>query len=342
MPGTNRQCISSEKSLFNRSRLAYSKKSKNDPKAMPKTRMTIDKLIVNRCPSKRQTLESSPSTSQNMRPKSLLTKDLLESVSKSEREICPEKIQLNLQANQHYLSDSLALKRCMESLSDLQSIGSLNCFDSPKTMKVISHKHSIGIKPIVEDKNDSSGCSQSHLPGHKTNDNKILRGDIKKKPTTSQMTICSGISRNKEERRVSEIKPMSSPSRKSRSKRILTKDLLERIEKTEFTTTSARNNRSSGPSERDNFLLGEKTPVFGLDELICSRRSETDSENSFRDAACMVKIVRRTPKKGTDPYDLKNESNLMTPARTSLDIPAITISRHISRMASAGDWNSPG
>jgi hypothetical protein len=103
------------------------------------------------------------------------------------------------------------------------------------------------------------------LPEYKSNITKTLRGVIKKKSMTSQMTVCSGISRNKEERRVSEIKPRST-SRKSKGRGILTKDLLECIEKTEFTTKAARKNLSPGPSERHKLPLRDKTPVFALNE----------------------------------------------------------------------------
>jgi hypothetical protein len=157
------------------------------------------------------------------------------------------------------------------------------------TITVLPHKQLINIKPIVEDVNDSSVCSQNDLPVHKYNDNESPTR-IRSNTMISTMTVCSGISRNKEKCKVSEFNRVSGISRKSGGGRILTKDLLECIEKTEITTTAARNNLGSGPSERNEAPLKLVTPIIGFKELICSRWPITNSNMSKRDAACLVKI----------------------------------------------------
>jgi hypothetical protein len=218
-----------------------------------------------------------------------VTRNLLETVLKSEGEIDPPLIKINSIKIPHSSNDSLALKRCMESLSNLQSYGGKLSPDSPMTMKVLPHKQLIDIKPIVEDENDSSVASQNHLPVHKSN-NIGSSGRIRINSMKSTMTICSGISRNKEKDKVSKFKHGSTNSCKSTGGRILTKDLLESIEKTEIITTVARNSLGSGGSKRNEAPLKPVTPIIGLKESICSRRSIINSDMSKRDAAILVKI----------------------------------------------------
>jgi hypothetical protein len=224
-----------------------------------------------------------------VRATSPLTIDLLETVPKSEGEIDPPMIKISSIRIPHSSNDSLALKRCMESLSDLQSYGGKTSSDSPMTMNVLPHKQLIDIKPIVEDENVSSVTSQNHLPVHKSNDNGSPRR-VRINSMTSTMTICSGISRNKEKGKVSKFKHRSNISCKSTGGRILTKDLLEGIEKTEITFTVARNSLGSGGYKRNEAPLKPVTAIIGFKESICSRRSIINSDMSKRDAASLVKI----------------------------------------------------
>lgn len=60
----------------------------------------------------------------------------------------------------------------------------------------------------------------------------------------------------------------------------MTKDLLETIQKTEFTTTAAREDHESRPPpEGDELPLRVMTPVFKLAELVCSWRSKKKSDS---------------------------------------------------------------
>jgi hypothetical protein len=218
-----------------------------------------------------------------------VTRDLLETVLKSGGEIDPPMIKINSIRIPHSSNDSLALKRCTESPSDLQPYSGKTSPDSPMTMKLLPHKQLIDIKPTVEYENVSGVTSQNQLPVHKSNDIGSPRR-VRINSMTSTMTICSGISRNKEKAKVSKFKHGSTNSCKSTGGRILTKDLLECIEKTEIITTVARNSLGSGGSKRNEAPLKPVTHFIGLKESICSRRSITNSDMSKRDAASLVKI----------------------------------------------------
>jgi hypothetical protein len=235
-----------------------------------------------------------------MRATSPVARDLLETVQKGKGEIDPPMIKINSIRIPHSSNDSLALKRCTESLSNLQSYGGKTSPDSPMTMKVLPQKQLIDIKPNVEDEDVSSVTSQNHLPVHKSN-NIGSPGRIRINSMKSTMTICSGITRNKDKDKVSKFKHGSTTSCKSTGGRILTKDLLESIEKTEIITTVARNSLGSGGSKRNEAPLKPVTPIIGLKESICSRRSITNSDMPKKDAASLVKIDDTTTWKGANP-----------------------------------------
>jgi hypothetical protein len=109
----------------------------------------------------------------------------------------------------------------------------------------------------------------------------------------------------------------------------LTQDLLERIEKTEFTTTAARKDLGSGPTERENLLSRLNKTDFKLKQLICSKRSITNPNS-------------RAKLEGITPNNSKDESDLITPAKTNSD-KSLFESFFTSRSLGSDDHqNSPG
>ena len=187
---------------------------------------------------------------------------------------------------------------------------------------------------IAEDLDHSSDarsipivCSKNNSPDHKSDDNKTP--PFVRKSFLSQVTVCSRISRNKMNCCVTEIKPMSATNRRSKGYRILTQDLLERIEKTEFTTTAARKDLGPGPTERENLLSRLNKTDFKLKQLICSKRSNTNPNSSAK-------------LEGLTPNDSKDESDLITPAKTNSD-KSLFESFFTSRSLGSDDHqNSPG